>query len=175
VKDSFSVLDLAQLGFRELFRAEWIWRSDSLPISEAGPADVLWRTVETAVDLAAWEAAWSPESDTGASAHQERVFLPALLSDPNIAVIAAYQSDRIVAGAIANRAADCVGLSNVFVPARHPRIFWAGCVAAVIEVFPDQPIAGYEAGHALAAAKSLGFAALEPLRIWVRAQPALPK
>jgi hypothetical protein len=74
--------------------------------------DDLWARVNDPAELARWEAAWAGPDDAGAP----RVFLPSLLDDSDIAFVAAYRDGQIVAGAIANRNDDVVGLSNLFAP-----------------------------------------------------------
>lgn len=163
VKDSFAVLDLAPLGFRGLFEATWLWRSgEPLPV-EAEPADLHWSQIDSATELAAWETAWRGEP---ADDPYARIFLPPLLEDESIVILAAYQDERIVAGAIANRTGQVVGLSNVFVPGQDAQRLRAGCVAAVQARFPGLPLVGYESGDELAAFRGLAFEALGPLRIW---------
>jgi hypothetical protein len=97
-----------------------------------------------------------------------RVFPPALLADNNVAFIAAYQGHRLVAGAIAHRAANVVGWSNLFVPTVQADRFRGECLAQVVRAFPGLPVVGYEAGEALARACTLGFGTVGPLRVWVR-------
>ena len=58
VKDSFAVLELAPLGPRPLFDAEWIWRDPSSSPPEDERRDVEWRRVATNEELDHWEAAW---------------------------------------------------------------------------------------------------------------------
>jgi hypothetical protein len=99
---------------------------------------------------------------------QARIFLPSLLAEKNVAFIAAYRDQQLVAGAIANRTGEVVGLSNVFLPAQDEASFRAGCVAAVMATFPPLPLVGYEAGDKLAAFQSLGFEPVGPLRVWLR-------
>jgi hypothetical protein len=91
-----------------------------------------------------------------------------VLADDNVAFIAAYQGHRLVAGAIANRAANVVGWSNLFVPTLHADRFRAECLAQVTRAFPGLPIVGYEAGEALAQARALRLETVGPLRVWVR-------
>ena len=166
VKDSFCALDLAPLGFEILFEAQWIYRPASLPAPEVRIEGVRWCRVETASELAAWEAAWSGVSAEKTGAEQARIFMPSLLHDQSIAVLAAYQAGQIVAGAIANWAADVVGWSNLFVPRRNGKSFAAGGLAALIDTFLSLPIVGYESGRELIAAQASGFEALGPLRVW---------
>lgn len=171
VKDSFCALDLAPLGFRLLFEAEWIYRPATLP--PPSPSDVSagvrWGRIEQASDLARWETAWRGGPADPAHDEPARIFLPALLADDTIVVIAAHQGREIIAGAIAYRTGDVVGLSNVFTPARNAQDFWGGCVAEGIRAFPGLPLVGYESGPELAEARACGFDAPGPLRVWVRA------
>ncbi len=167
VKDSFCTLELAELGFRGLFEAEWIYRPATLPKPDFALADVEWRTVDHPSELVAWEAAWAGDPVDQFIDHPA-VFMPALLADPDIAFVAAYQAERSIAGAIANRTPGVVGLSNVFAPSLHQSTFWAGCVAAVIDAFPGLPVVGYERGEELVLAQVLGFEIVGPLRIWAK-------
>jgi hypothetical protein len=164
VKDSFSTLDVEPLGLRTLFEAQWIYRPASLRRPTDPIADVRWVRIDDAAALRDWETAWGGEAGAG----QARLFLSALLADENVAVMAAYRHERIVAGAMVNRAAGVAGLSNVFVPAHDGARFWAGCVAAAVDAFPGLALVGYEAGRELAVAGAQGFETLGPLRVWVR-------
>src|SRR5206468_3475498 len=103
---------------------------------------------------------------------QARIFLPALLADADVVIIAAYRDQRMVAGVIANRTGDLVGVSNLFVPPEEGEPFRAGCVARVRDAFPGLPLVGYEAGRDLAALRALGFDVLGPLRVWARSGDA---
>ena len=161
VKDSFHAHNLAPLGFRRLFAAEWIWQPADFPVP--GPVGAGWARVRSAPELAAWESAF------GTLPEQERLFPPALLADPAVAFLAAYADGQVVAGAIANRSDDVVGLSNLFGPAGPAASLaaWAGAIVAARAAFPGQPLVGYEAGADLAAAQAAGFAAIGPLQVWV--------
>jgi len=156
VKDSFQVLDLAPLYFTPLFDASWIW-CDPQPLHATEDA-ASWRLVRDAASLARWEAAWrgdGPELD---------LFRPALLRQRDHAFIAGEVAGEIVAGCVASRSAEVVGVSNLFGPAR----LQAGCITAAMAFAPGLPVVGYEAGAALDAMKSLGFQELGPLRVWQR-------
>lgn len=164
VKDSFSTLDLAPLGFRPVFDANWLYREELLPVPEADNVEVRPVRIGTAYDLSAWERAWS--GGPGAFQEESRIFLPSLLADDNVAFIAVWEDSSIVAGAIANRTGAVVGISNVFLPPHDGDRFRACCVAGVMELFPGLPIVGYEAGEDAIAMQRLGFAEVGPLRVW---------
>lgn len=171
VKDSFCALDLAPLGFQVLFEARWIWRPASLARPGGRPPGVSWKRIAGASELAEWERAWGGGAGDETDADAARVFLPSLLGDDDVAFVAAYRDRRIVAGAIANRTGDVVGISNMFVRDGDDVAVRAGCVAAVIDAFPDRPIAGYEMGDDLTAMGALGFDRLGPLRVWEVGNP----
>jgi hypothetical protein len=164
VKDSFCPLDLSSRGFRILFEEQWIYRPAAQPKPIVEITDVRWAKIDNAISLAAWESAWSGASEE----KQKRIFLPPILDDGDVAFLAAYRGERIVAGGIANRTGEVVGMSNVFFPEANSSEFTAGCVAAIVDAFPGLPIVGYEGGPALAAARHIGFEAVGPLRVWSR-------
>jgi hypothetical protein len=166
VKDSFATLDLAPLAFHVLFEAQWLWRAAShLPPARLDTG-LSWTTVCEPADLIRWEAAWHGLPAEDPSTLPPRIFLPALLSDPDIRFIAAYVDRHILAGAIANRTGDVVGVSNVFVPEADAARCWAGCLATIIDAFPGLPLVGYERGNDLIIAQALGFEEGGPLRVW---------
>lgn len=160
VKDSYGSLDLRPAGFEPLFAAEWIHRAEDLapPVPSAGTA---WSRVSTAEDLAAWEAAWGGSDGS-------TIFLPGLLDEPAVTVLAGRSQDGVVAGAIAHLSEAVVGVSNVFSADGDPSGAWAGVVAAVHELFPGLPVVGYEHGDDLHVALGLGFTRVGGLRVWWR-------
>lgn len=158
VKDSFATLDLAPLGFRQLFEASWIGRPP-LPLT-ASP----WSRITAPADLQEWQAAWQANG----SPTDRPVFLDPILGDPDIGFFATRQAGRIVAGCIANRSETVVGLSNVFSASGDSRDDYAAAAEAASGFAPGLPIAGYESGDSLATAKQLGFHDVGPLRIWLR-------
>jgi hypothetical protein len=168
VKDSFCALDLTALGFHLLFEATWLWRAASPIAPQRANTRTRWTWVSSASELAHWEAAWSRDLAKTSPTPQPRLFLPTLLADRGIAFLAAYQDDAIVAGAIANRTDEVVGLSNVFVLLAERAWFWAGCIAAIQERFLGMPIVGYERGPDLAVAQAVGFEKVQDLRVWIR-------
>lgn len=154
VKDSYADLDLEPHGFRELFSAQWIGLAPGQP-STRSPA---WFTVTGPDDLESWCAA----------AELPDVLPVRLLTEPAVRILAAQRDGRPVAGAIANRSDEVVGVSNVFQADYRPLWVWSDIVAAIAEHFPAVPIVGYEHGTDLDAAIAAGFSARGPLRIWVR-------
>ncbi len=116
VKDSFASLNLADAGFRVLFDASWIHRA--APSTSAD--DHGWVALRRADELAEWAAAHG-----GGDALR-----PELLTDPDIAVLAARGANGWLAGAIGNRSGDVVGISNVFTT-DDVDLTWEGAVAAL--------------------------------------------
>ncbi|MFN8444086.1 MAG: hypothetical protein U0175_25110 [Caldilineaceae bacterium] len=169
VKDSFAELALSALAFELLFEATWIWHAPSAPLPKVDDQDVQWVRLEDAAQLTQWETAWSGNPIGQSATPQPPLFLPALLTNPNVAFVAAYQGSAIIAGAIANRTDTVVGLSNLFTPAAEDSVaFWAGCVATAQATFPGLPLVGYESGADLACAEAVGFEKLQSLRVWAR-------
>lgn len=163
VKDSYAALDLAPLGFEVLFEAEWIGiGADQIPVAEEQP--LTWKRMATAHELQDWERAWG----AGAAPPTPHIFLEALLSDPDIVFLAAFESDALCGGGILNRHADVVGHSNIFAFKKREKIIRAGLLQKAFEIFPGLPIVGYEQGDDLDDALELGFALLGPLRVWAR-------
>lgn len=168
VKDSFSALDLAPLGFAPLFEATWIGRP---PGTLHNPDPRLrWEVVRDEEGLAAWEVAWAAGSDPLPA----RLFLPPLLADPGIFFLAAYRGASLVAGGILNISGEgaerVVGLSNIFAaPGEDARARWLDAADQAAQHAPGLPLVGYEHGETLAWAVEGGFAPLGPLRVWARA------
>ena len=172
IKDSYSRLALAPLGFGILFEAEWIGLAAGQQPRERAADDLAWVAVTRDVDLMAWEGAWrSADSDT-ATASIARLFQPALLDDPNDRFLAGMREGRIEAVAVANRSDDgsgpVVGVSNIMFSGGDLRRNGAGLIAAVQDVFPGLPLVGYHGGDDLTALLALGFRSLGSLRVWLR-------
>jgi hypothetical protein len=162
VKDSFAELDLASPGFRPLFRAEWLHRRASDADAASGRR---WSTLTTEQQIWEWESAWagSPEASG--------FFRPALLAVETIAVLARYAGGQIVAGAVANRSATVIGLSNVFHTAGDLESAWRGGVEAVEAFWGQMPVVGYDSGASLDAAHEAGFDSIGELVVW-RKEPS---
>ena len=160
IKDSFATLDLAPAGFRVLFEAQWIGRRPEP--GATSPVAAKWQRITDPRALQEWEAAWAnPDEPTG-------LFRSALLDDPDVMVLGGRVAGALAEGAVLNRAANVVGVTNLF--SRHGELDAAfdASVNAASAYFPNEPIVGYESGEALAAARRNGFVALAPLRVWIR-------
>ena len=73
-----------------------------------------------------------------------------------------------MSGAIGSLGASVVGVSNVFTSAADLVELWRDAPRAIACRFPGLPLVGYEAGTKLEAALRNGFAAVGPLRVWVK-------
>jgi hypothetical protein len=151
LKDSFNTLNLDQCEFKLLFSAEWIWR-------EAREADLPehWRCIIGADELQQWEDAWKRHG----SPTEGTVFLPSLLSDPDVTVLARTTADSIVGGAVINQSQHCLGLSNIF------NVSFEDAAAAAQSFSPGFPLVGYETGEALKEAHGADFSSVGGLRVW---------
>jgi hypothetical protein len=163
VKDSFAALELAPLGLRPLFDAEWMWRDPSSGAPEHGPRNLEWRRVTSDEELDRWEAAWR----TNGSPANSRVFLPDLLTSGDVLLLAGHQGDRIVAGCAANHTPGVVGFSNFFAEDAERESVMASALGAVMRLAPGLPVVGYDRGDDLAIARRLGFHTVGALRVWL--------
>jgi hypothetical protein len=163
VKDSFADLDLVQAGFRVLFDAQWIHRAASAPPTSS---DLAWTVVSTPDTLLAWALAWALAWDNGDG--NADLFGPALLDDPATFVLAGQSADgRLVAGAVASRSDQVVGISNLFALDGGRDAAWLVVLDAANELFPTLPVVGYAQGDDLEVAVHHGFEPVGPLRIWL--------
>jgi hypothetical protein len=159
-KDSFCEFDAQGGDFRCLFEAHWVWRTP-----EAASTNE-WVEVADPLELAAWEAAWR----RGGSPSSQRVFGPAVLDSSDIAFLGKKDGGEFVAGCIANKSSECVGLSNVFSVDGDTMTFEMA-TKVVASLNPRLPIVGYVAGHLLNAAHHAGFERTGPLRVLQLAEP----
>lgn len=162
VKDSYAAIDLSSLGFKVLFEAEWI-SIDPVHMSEADEP-LIWRQVESPIELHRWEYAWRG----GESGETASIFAEPLLHNPDIVFLAAYRDGALQGGGILNRQAEVVGHSNVFAIKGRERHVRQSLVAKAGTLFPGMTLVGYESGDDLGDALELGFRSLGPLRVWVR-------
>jgi len=156
VKDSFCTLDLAPHGFRILFEAEWVFRAAEVSATVGGCS-----TVADADALAEWERAWAGDDPP------RGLFPPSLLAEPDIVFLRRGAVGAVAAGAVVNRSAAVVGISNVFAPAGGLVDAWTGLVSEVSVRFPDCAMVGYEPLGSLDAARGAGFRSIGRLRIWI--------
>lgn len=161
IKDSFACLDLSPAGFEVLFDAQWIYRPADRP-APTPPEGIRWDRVQNTGDLVAWEAAWN--GDQGITG----LFRPALLTDDTAFFLAGYAGGQVVAGAVASRTESVVGISNLFTSDDDLEGAWAGCLAAVVGMWPGVPVFGYEHGEDLEAAVRQDCVPIGPVRVWVR-------
>jgi hypothetical protein len=93
-----------------------------------------WSSIRAAEEQSKWEAAWG--------ADVPGFFSAALLADEALAILARYQADQIVAGAVANRSVTVVGLSNVFDVDGDLESAYRGAAGAVQERCGAMPVVG---------------------------------
>ncbi|MDA1358997.1 hypothetical protein O1R50_05150 [Glycomyces luteolus] len=159
IKDSFADLDLTSAGFQLLFEAQWIHRPAGAPATATA---LSWEAAADPDSLRAWAIAW----DDGEG--NADLFRPELLEDPAAYVLAGLSPDgRVVAGAVASRSDEVVGISNVFALDGGPGMAWPVVLDAVHRLFPTLPVVGYEHGDDLDAAVRHGFEPVGPLRVWL--------
>jgi hypothetical protein len=152
IKDSFASLDLQPHGYRVLFEAEWIARPPTAA-SPPEPAEADWEVLNDPEAFTAWERAWRGDGPAD-------VLRAELLDDAAVTLLAARGGDRVVAGAVLNRSAEVVGISNLF--GRRD-----GCIAFAAALVPGSTLVGYDTGDALETARANGFVTVGPLRVWV--------
>jgi hypothetical protein len=168
IKDSLLIFDFTVVGFERLFEARWIWQDSETLLPHRRTDGLRWEIVKTVDELTRWEEAWD---GLAAGEHIEpsaRIFLPALLNDPDVLFIAGYQDQALVAGAIGNRSGKVAGLSNQFAPDDQRVDCWAGCIRMIRTAYPGLPIVGYERGNDLNLALDLGFKTVGALQVWAR-------
>ncbi len=155
VADSFATLDLADHGFRPLFRATWLYRPAPLGPARAWPQG--WTAVSDEEELAAWNAA---QDTTG-------VLLPALLQHPRFTFLVRRSSGQLVAGAVLHRVDDAVELSNTWALGEEADEIGSmlGCADTL---HPAVAVVGYWRDDTLAPYTDAGFQAVGPHVVWVR-------
>lgn len=152
VKDSFADLDLSGAGYQVRFTADWIHHE---PLEGGSALPVGWSVVSDAEGLAAWAAA----------AGLGHLIRADLLANPDVRILGRGNT----AGAILNRSDSVVGISNLFTPAGADGAgVWADVIQGAASLFPGLALCGYEHGADLENALKAGFAAVGPLRIWMK-------
>ncbi len=158
IKDSFASLDLTADGFRVLFDARWIWSPAQLEAACSISRD--WDAITDPGGLDLWEEAWRRGDEP------RGLFRPELLSE-GIVVLGRIEKERVVAGGILSRAADAVGISNVFTKVGPAAGTWSALAQTARAWCPGLPLIGYERGEELAQARSSGFHTAGTLRVWI--------
>jgi hypothetical protein len=159
VKDSFASMDTSALGLMVLFKASWIW-------CEAERRDIPpgWVRIDNAADLSDWHSAWSGDN----SSADQVIFPAACLNDPSLAFLARRNGTIVEAGCVANLSENAVGLSNVFSVHSSQQQLFDEALSAVSAFGGGRPVVGYEQGDSLAAALSVSFRDVGPLRVLLR-------
>ncbi|MDX8478831.1 hypothetical protein RFN28_10110 [Mesorhizobium sp. VK24D] len=164
VKDGFSRLDLADLGFKLLFSASWVWADPDSAIGDTGGRMAVgWRRICDADALSAWENAWAFDNPS-----DRRVFPPAILDNPDVAFFGRVTTDGFDAGCIVNRSQEAMGLSNVFAKGNDAETVYRDAANAAFTQANGLPLVGYEHGDALQVARIAGFEPVGDLRIWLQ-------
>jgi len=171
VKDSFRTIDLATLGFLQLFEASWIWKEPTLPRS--GSLPIRWLVVQEPNVLASWEAAWWRSAAPPDATPKPRLFPATLLDTPEVAFIAGFTNDRLVAGCALAFSDSVVGVSCSFYETPDLVATESALLSAIHGIYPDRPVVGYESGERLEASLLCGFEPVGPLRVWFRNQPCI--
>jgi hypothetical protein len=163
VKDSFQSLDLYDFGFTPLFDAEWISATPAALLARTVSPKLQWRRVDNEPVLLDWERSLAEEP----TMRESRIFMPRLLSEPDIHFVFAVDEGALVGGGILNRGAGVVGLSNVFASNVDPDVIWEGLARSARSFFPGLPVVAYDRRkEKLEAAHRVGFATVGYLRIW---------
>jgi hypothetical protein len=160
IKNSFASLNLTGHGFRVLFDAQWIVFPNTRRLAKLVGPD--WELVRDREDIAMWVEAWRGDDGPTDALRAD------VLDHQSVAVLAARSGDRTVAGAIAMRNSDVVGISNFFAEEGSTSASWSGCLALARSLFPGSTFVGYESGDQLAAAQHAGFEITGPVRVWIR-------
>lgn len=154
IKDSYANLDLTPLDFDILFEAEWMVHA---PVFDFDPIPTNWRIVSTEKDLKKW---------TDASG-LENVIKSELLKQQDVKIFICETKDGI-SGFIANLSEDVVGISNVFSMGYEEKKLWRDIPKIISREFPELSMVGYEHNSSLIVAKSSGWKAIGPLRVWIK-------
>jgi hypothetical protein len=162
VKDSFACLDLSKLGFLPLFDAGWLRMEAPIDNARQESRALQWRRVSGEADLIGWEREWAAvDPDAGGP----RLFMPNLLSEPDIVFVLLLVDGSPAGSGILNSGAGIVGLSNLFVRTIDIEAGWRGLVRAAVAAFPGLALVAYDREKERDAAHRIGFATLGPLRI----------
>ena len=165
MKDSYSCLDLAELGFETVFNAQWLWLPPDAAVPPSRRGEYAWSRIDSPAHLAAWEHAWAGAPINVVAGDRPRQFPVKLLHNPNFVFLAARLQGRIVGGGVVNRSPGAAGLSNFFTSATGPRNVWPALIELGREAFPGLPLVGYSRGEELLQAREAGFKTIGDLRV----------
>jgi hypothetical protein len=157
VKDSFADLDLCAQGFRILLDGAWMLA----PVSHAAPA----RPITTDAGFARWNRAWLGEQSGDPTI---KPFPDSLRHHPEIHF--AETATTPASGAILNRSAGVIGLTNTFGPHPLPPL-----VALAQTLAPGLPLLLWASGPLQSKARDAGFTHLGPMRVWLRDAQSSPE
>ncbi|WP_397536515.1 hypothetical protein [Rummeliibacillus pycnus] len=153
IKDSYANLNLTLLGFDILFDAEWIVHE---PVLDFEPIQKNWRIIASEKDFKKW---------TDASG-LENVIKSELLKQPDVKIFIC-ETKAGISGFIANLSESVVGISNVFSVGDEEKKLWKDIPNIISKEFPKLLMVGYEHNSSLIVAKSSGWEAIGPLRVWI--------
>ncbi|HEV8250812.1 MAG TPA: hypothetical protein VGQ15_12640 [Gaiellaceae bacterium] len=153
IKDSFGDLDLSGEGVRSPV-------SGGMAVSKAHPRRAA-ATVGDRVGRGARDLGGGVGRVTGGTA----VLPPGAGRGGSIAILAHYEGRAIAAGAVANRSAAAIGLSNVFSADGDLESAYVGAARAQAR-WGSLPVVGYEFGDSLDAARRAGFSTVGGLAVW---------
>jgi hypothetical protein len=83
-------------------------------------------------------------------------------------VLARFEDDRLVAGAVTRRSAAAIGLTNVFDLRGDLESAWRGGAATARARWGPMPVVGYDFGESLAAAHQARFTTAGELLVWAK-------
>jgi ribosomal protein S18 acetylase RimI-like enzyme len=164
---SWADLDLAPFGLKVHSEGRWYARAapDPLP-SDDWPRGLEVVRVTTGTDLVAFE--WASESAfAGQPPEPGRVYAPALLADPAMAVLLGRVDGEPVAGAMAYRAGGVVGIYSVGTVAAHRERGYASALTrAALDVAGPTPAVLQPSLAAARLYRRLGFTEIGRFRHW---------
>ncbi|MDW0118643.1 hypothetical protein QTL97_17090 [Sporosarcina thermotolerans] len=152
VKDSYATLQLASYGYQMLFEAEWICYPT---LNEYKPDQYEWNIVRTEKEFEHWKNLTGLE-------------IPSRLLEIDGVNFFFIDCPSKFAAFIVNKAANVIGISNVFSSDMDITGLWRSIPQAVSKEFPGVPLVGYEQGESLSAAHASGWTSIGPLRVWIK-------
>ena len=164
VKDSFASLDLTSMGFRVLFSAAWLDRDPTAGTKRNRALGVF--VIRRKSQFVEWQTQWD-RSSVNSGALASKLFSLQLLTIPDLAFIACHRDGEVVGGAVANRSAGVIGLTNVFHRDGEALDVLDAVVGASLDRFGPLPLVGYLQPNELERWEHVGFVTIGRLRVWV--------